>query len=284
MSTSAGDLGLAPAPVAEVSALAAWRRLRLRTIYWWRHGLVPDLDRPVRFTEWVQWRKLYDCSNALAKLTDKLAAKDHAVARIGRDLSVPTLWSGTRLPRDPPAALPLLVKANHGCNQYRVIRTAADWRRARRRSAGWIRRTYGAWLDERAYRWARRLLLVEPFLGGDGAPLPVDYKVYVFGGQAALVQVHEARATRRCWTQFDLGWNRIGGAESSARPPLNFAAMLHGAEACARGTDFLRVDFYEVDGRLWFGEYCLYPGSGLDPFQPDSLDFDLGRLWASARS
>jgi hypothetical protein len=282
MSTNTGDLGLVP--VAEESAIAAWRRLRLIIIYWWRFGIVPDLDRPVRFTEWVQWRKLNGLSHADAKLTDKLYAKEHAAARIGRDLAVPTLWSGTRLPRDPPAALPLIVKANHGCNQYRVIRTAADWARARRRTAGWARRTYGEWLDEHSYRAARKLLLVEPFLGGEGAPLPVDYKVYVFGGRAALIQVHEARGTRHRWTQFDRSWNRIGGADSSAAPPLTLEAMLCGAEACARGMDFLRVDFYEVGGRLWFGEYALYPGSGLDPFQPDSLDFDLGRLWSAARS
>ncbi|MGH6729897.1 MAG: ATP-grasp fold amidoligase family protein [Sphingomicrobium sp.] len=282
MSTSTGDLGLVP--VAGASTFAAWRRLRLRMIYWWRFGNVPALDRPVRFTEWVQWRKLNGHSRAEAKLTDKLYAKTHAAARIGRDLAVPTLWSGTSLPRDPPAALPLIVKANHGCNQYRVIRTAADWARARRRTTAWMKRTYGEWLDERAYREARRLLLVEPFLGGEGSPLPVDYKVYVFGGIAALIQIHEARETRRCWTQFDLSWNRVGGVASSAAPPLGLNAMLKAAEACARGMDFLRVDFYEVDGRLWFGEYCLYPGSGLDPFLPDSLDFDLGRLWDAARS
>ena len=75
-------------------------------------------------------------------------------------------------------------------------------------------------------------------------------------------------------------------AEELARKsaePINMAEMFRIAEACAVGTDFLRVDFYEVDGRLWFGEYCLYPGSGLDPFVPDSLDLLLGKYWSDAR-
>ena len=71
---------------------------------------------------------------------------------------------------------------------------------------------------------------------------------------------------------------------SSASPPSQLQAMFEVAEACALGSDFLRVDFYEVGGRLWFGEYCLYPGSGLDPFEPDSLDHHLGRLWSAARA
>ncbi|MDL2341427.1 MAG: ATP-grasp fold amidoligase family protein [Pseudomonadota bacterium] len=255
----------------------------MRFLYWWRHGRLPDLDRPRRFTEWTQWRKLNGGGRAEGLLTDKLHAKVHVAARTGRELAVPVLWSGTALPVDPPAPLPLMVKANHGCNQYAVVHSAADWDRVRRLAAGWLGRTYGQWLDEPAYQAARKLLLVEPFLGGAGAPLPVDYKVYVFGGRAAMIQIHEARATARRWTQFNRSWKRIGGAPSSARPPATLAAMLDAAEACAAGSDFLRVDFYEVEGRLWFGEYCLYPGSGLDPFEPDSLDFELGRLWAEAR-
>ena len=98
-----------------------------------------------------------------------------------------------------------------------------------------------------------------------------------------MIQIHEARATRRCWTQYDRDWTRIGGVESAAVQPVNMAEMFRIAEACALGIDFLRVDFYEVEERLWFGEYCLYPGSGLDPFVPDSLDVLLGTYWSDAR-
>ncbi|MEO7864960.1 MAG: ATP-grasp fold amidoligase family protein [Sphingomicrobium sp.] len=258
--------------------------MRLRCVYLWRHGRLPNLDAPLRFTEWCQWQKLNDRSLARAMLTDKLHAKDHASACAGREIAVPTLWSGSVLPPQPPAPLPLVVKANHGCNQYQVVRSAGDWQRARRRSVRWLRADYGEWLDERAYRSARRLLLVEPFLPGEGAPLPVDFKIYVFGGRAEMIQIHEARATRKRWTQFDRNWKRVGGVHSDAEPPSTLAAMFDAAEACARGSDFLRVDFYEVGGRLWFGEYCLNPGSGLHPFKPDSLDLELGRLWSDARN
>ena len=57
--------------------------------------------------------------------------------------------------------------------------------------------------------------------------------------------------------------------------------MLDAAERLAGKRDFLRVDFYEIDGQVKFGEFCLFPGSGLDPFDPVSLDQHLGALWAA---
>ncbi len=55
--------------------------------------------------------------------------------------------------------------------------------------------------------------------------------------------------------------------------------MIAASERLGAGHDFLRVDFYEVEGRPLFGEFCLFPGSGLDPFDPVSLDDELGRHW-----
>lgn len=262
-----------------------FRRLRIGLLYWWRHGCWPDLDRPRLFTEWVQWRKLHDSDADLAELTDKLHSKQVVAQRCGASLSVPTLWSGTELPVDPPGPLPLMVKANHGCGKFRVVRCRADWSRARQAARGWLGSTYGGLLDEFHYRAARRLILVEPFVGGEGGGLPDDYKVYVFGGRAAIVQHHHGRGTRgHCWTQFDREWRRIGGAVSDAKPAATLAEMLDVAERLAAGFDFLRVDFYEVEGRLWFGEFCLFPGSGLDPFEPVALDQELGALWSAARA
>ena len=63
-------------------------------------------------------------------------------------------------------------------------------------------------------------------------------------------------------------------------PPVTLAAMLTAAEAIAGDRDHLRVDFYGVGGKTWFGETCLFPGSGLDRFNPPELHLALGRLWA----
>ncbi|MEO6434020.1 MAG: ATP-grasp fold amidoligase family protein [Sphingomicrobium sp.] len=276
MSTAAAKV--LASPLAGSHSIA-FRRLRTSLFYWWRHWRWPALEQPQRFTEWVQWRKLYDRDVGLARLTDKLHAKVAA-----GELAVPTLWSGTQLPEAPPGPLPLMVKANHGCNQFMVVRTPADWVEARRRAPRWLTRSYGRMLDEWHYRAARWLLLVEPFLGGEGAALPLDYKVYVFAGRAQIVQLHAGRGAKHHWTQFDRAWTPLSNHPISAPAPGRLAEMLAAAERLAGQRDFLRVDFYEIDGRLWFGEFCLFPGSGLDPFRPDALDLALGRRWSAARA
>ncbi len=255
-------------------------RLRVSVAYWWRHARWPNLDQPRRFTEWVQWRKLNDRDDALAQLTDKSIAKRLAAELIDPSFIIPTLWRGRELPELPPAALPLMVKANHGCNQYVAVHTPDDWQRARRISPRWLSSSYGRWLDEHHYGAARRDIIVEPFVG-QGGQLPLDYKIYVFGGRAEMVQVHQGRGRKHRWTQWGRDWQPLSDNARDIAQPRSLAIMLDAAERLAGNRDFLRVDFYEIDGQPKFGEFCLFPGSGLDPFDPVSLDQRLGALWAA---
>ena len=216
-------------------------------------------------------------------LTDKLHSKRLAADSLGAAMVVPTLWTGDLLPTAPPAPLPLMVKANHGCGQFMVVKTLEDWRRARIIAPGWLKTAYGVWLDEWHYGAAERTLLVEPFIG-DGDILPIDYKIYVFGGRAELVQIHEDRAGSHRWAQFDRDWQQLSRQGSAIERPSSLPEMLAAAERLAVGREFLRVDFYDIAGRAVFGEFCLFPGSGLDPFDPVELDNRLGRRWSEVTS
>ena len=262
---------------------AAWARVRVAITFLWRHGSLPNVARPRLFNEWVQWRKLYDRDLTLAALTDKLHAKAVAANRIGQDLVIPTFWVGDHLPDVAPWPMPFVVKANHGCKQFVVVRSDGDWRIAKREAPGWLTRTYGKWLDEWHYKFSRRVLLVEPFVG-PAEGLPVDYKVFVFGGVAEFIQVHLDRHADHRWVYFGRGWERLTsiGAEDIQRP-LWLPEMLTAAELMAGDRDHLRVDFYEVDDGFRFGETCLFPGSGLDRFNPASLDQAFGRFWTASR-
>ena len=268
------DMQAVPVPASR------WARRRVAITYRWRHGRWPSLDRPVRFTEWVQWRKLNDRRVDLALLTDKNHSKSIAEARLPTEYLIPTLWLGLDLPEVAPWPMPFVVKANHGCNQYIIVRTGADYIRARKLAPRWLAEPYGAWLDEWHYQAARRLILVEPYIGGE--QLPLDFKVYVFGGRAEIVQLHTGRGAKHRWTQFDRDWRPLSDQPIDRPPPARLTDLLAAAEEMARDWDFVRVDFYCEGDSLFFGEYCLYPGSGLDPFKPDALDLMLGKRWRDA--
>lgn len=260
-------------------------RLRVSLTYRWRHGRWPDLACPKTFTELVQLRKLHDRDARMPVLADKVRAKVFAAQRLGREWIIPTLWHGTALPAAPEWPAPFVVKSRHGCNQRAFVRTGKEnWPVICRGATRWMETSYGGWLDEWAYSQIPRGILVEPFVGEQGA-LPVDWKIYVFGGHACFVQVHLERETRHRWIVMDRNWRRVSArtAEPDPAPPLSLARMLEAAEKLATGFDFVRVDFYEIAGQPLFGEMTFYPGSGLDPFAPVTLDAAMGQKWLEAK-
>ena len=256
-------------------------RLRVRLCYGWRHRRLLHLAHPVTFTERVQHRKLFDHDPRFARLTDKIAAKAYAADRLGSDWVIPTLWQGNALPPEPVWPTPFVLKGRHGCNQSAFCRDAqVDWQQLRAASVRWMAKSYGCWLDEWAYRDVPRGLLVEPFIGSDGV-LPVDYKIYVFGGRAEYVQVHLDRETAHRWLLFDRDLAPVSNDPRGDHPafPASIGAMIAAAETLAADFDFLRCDFYDTDAGPRFGEFAVYPGSGLDPFDPVELDYAIGAKW-----
>jgi hypothetical protein len=187
--------------------------LRVHLTYLWRHKRTLSLKNPRRFTELVQWRKLYERTTPMSHFVDKLAVKAFVAQRLGPDWITPTIWSGTILPESPPWQRPFVVKSSHGCNQRRIVRDGSEsWDEVRRASMRWMRSDYGRWLDEHAYVGIPRSLMVEPFIGVGGV-LPIDYKFYVFHGRVAFIQVHLDREHKHRWLIFNREWIRASPAD-----------------------------------------------------------------------
>ncbi len=260
------------------------KKMRIRLIYLWRHHRLPNLMHPTLFTELVQIRKLNAPDYFISNLIDKISVKNFVAAKIGSEWIIPTRWHGNRLPDTPVEPYPFIVKSSHGCNQYAVVRSQEDdWQAITRQSKRWLRKPYGQWLDEGYYADITRGLLIEPFMSKNGA-LPIDYKLYVFAGKVAFVQVHLDRATHHRWAIFDLEWLCMTKEEGDGiAPPVSLQEMINAAEILATGLDFVRIDFYEIGGKPMFGEMTFYPGSGLDPFNPPIIDAIMGAHWKQAK-
>ncbi len=215
---------------------------------------------------------------------DKVAVKAHVANVLGAEWVTPTIWHGTILPDRPSWTHPFVVKSRHGSNQTIFVRDENfDWADLRARAAKWGQQAYGQWLDEWLYSQIPRGILVEPFIGTQGH-LPIDYKIYVFGGAATHIQVHLERENGHRWLVFDRNWNRVSAVtqDEDPAPPKSLGRMLDAAELLSRGFDFVRCDFYEVGSQPVFGEMTFYPGSGLDKFNPVALDTEFGRYWLAA--
>lgn len=260
-----------------------WPRLRAQLCYWWRHDRRANLASPSLLTEHVVRRKLHDRDPRFPQLADKVAVKRFVRDQIGSSWTVPTLWRGTALPDEPAWPMPFVVKSRHGCGHVQVVRDAQGYGRACAASRRWMRGPYGVWLDEWLYAQIPLGLLVEPFVG-DGPELPLDYKLFVFGGRVRFIQVHLDRAGDHRWIVFDLDWRRVSPAtaDGDLPRPVSLGRMIEAAETLGAGFAFVRTDFYEVAGRPLFGELTFYPGSGLERVEPLALDVAMGAWWNAA--
>jgi hypothetical protein len=258
-------------------------RLKRAVLYRQAHGVWPADRHPRSFTEKVNWRVLHDRRPLIGQLGDKLAMKAHAT-RVLPALSVPrVLWTGTDVADLTRVDLPRrwVLKPNHGTTRVHIGTGRPDAAELARITAGWLDeplfRDRGEWV----YSQARRLLLVEEFLGS-GQP-PADHKFLVFDGRVELVQVDTGRFGEHRRRLYTPDWTPVDVAEEVAPgpvtpPPESLAEMTKVAEALGADIDFIRVDLYDVDGEVWFGELTPYPGGGLDPFDP-ALNRLLGASW-----
>jgi hypothetical protein len=256
-------------------------------LYFRVHRRFPRLRDPRTFNEKVNWRVVNDRRPVIGLMGDKLAMKDYA-AQVCPDLAIPrVVWSGTDVGELAGVELPehWVIKPNHRAYNVHFGSGRPDVEELRRVTDGWLEETLFKENCQWAYSVARRVLLVEEFLGTPGQA-PADYKFYVFRGQVALIQSDVGRFSadhRRQYLTPD--WTMIashGGADDDRTPlpaPASLPEMTAIASVLGREFDFIRVDLYDIDGTIWFGELTPYPGAGLDPDEPEGWDERLGRLW-----
>lgn len=277
--------------IAALISDRAYLALRFRLQF----GRWPSLTKPRSFNEHLLCYKLsFKDDPRYAELTDKIAVKNHVADAIGAEHVVPMLWHGTELPlpeeRNWPK--PYVIKSAHSSNSNLFIRTDADedWSQIEAIVGEWLSDGYLMGRSHREIQYERipRRLLVEPMLG-DGQRVPPDFKFWVFGGRVELLWKDEGRYLDHKRYMFDRNWlplpfdfyHRRGAVEP--QPPEKLTEMIEFAERLGRGFQFVSVDFYEVDGRVYFGEMTFSPAGGRGRFFPPEADYTVGRFWPQCR-
>jgi hypothetical protein len=263
---------------------SVFRSLKYRQV----HGTWPSLGAPRRFTEKINWRILNDRRDLLAWTGDKLAMKTEAAAR----------WPGIRIPRtcwigtDPAELVAVdlpdrwVLKPNNSSGRYHLGAGPVDDAavvRLRALTGDWLDAREFARLREWAYSRARPVLFVEERIGG-GATLPSDYKVFVFDGVPRCILVVSRPDSGRVRTFFTVDWAYLPvpsmePSDPGLARPVHLERLLRAAADLGRGFDHIRVDLYELDGEIWFGEFTPYSWSGLERIVPVSFDLALGACW-----
>ena len=259
----------------------------LRLNYFAHFGRKPDLKNPKTFNEKLQWLKLYDRKPEYTAMVDKYEAKRYVAERIGEEYIIPTYGVWDSVEEIDFDALPdkFVLKCTHDCGGLVICRDKAslDIPAAKKKLAKSLAFDYYKWGREWPYKDVPRRIIAERFMGNDLK----DYKLFCFNGRPEITLVCSDRFTDTglCEDFFDRDWNRLdlrrpkhGNSLAPIEKPVKFAQMQALAAELSRDMPFLRVDFYEIGGCLYFGEMTFFPASGFEGFEPREWDSKLGNM------
>jgi hypothetical protein len=272
-------------PEAAVIAVSAMRRHKRYV------GIYPNLVRPKTFNEKILHRMVFDRRPILTRLQDKYAAREYVRGRIGNEV-LPALYWVTKNPADIPFdKLPnrFVVKATHGCGFNYLVpdKASLDREDVLAKCDSWLRwNYYHGGTREWAYKYIEPRIIVEEFISDGIGPDPIRYKLYTFHGKVRAIYVGIGSPGRADCCFYEPSWTRQSATvarkkkiERDLDRPGHLDDMIRYAEVLADGLNFIRVDLYDTQGKVYFGEFTIYPGAGTTPYRPHEFDSYLGSFW-----
>lgn len=256
----------------------------------YKHYLNRELDwsNLCRYTEKMQWKKLY-CIDPLERIvSDKYAVRQWVADKIGDEYLVPMLGIWERFEDIDFESLPesFVLKTTHASANIIIVRDKGrfDKEYSALMFKLWLSIDYAYASFEMNYKDIPRRIIAERFMQDKNGELP-DYKFMCFDGKPYCCWVDEGRFTHHTRDIFDMNWSLLPFTEhfpNSGHPiakPKNFNRMVEIATTLSEGFSHVRVDLYNIDGRIYFGELTFCESSGFCEINPDEYDFKMGDLW-----
>lgn len=249
-----------------------------------------NLKNPQRFSEKIQYYKIHYKNPEMFSLTDKYKVRQYVADKIGENYLNKLYQVCDKAEDIDFKSLPqkFVVKTTDGGNGENVLicrdKSILDYRETVKRINGWRNKKYASITREYAYGNMKSRIVVEEYLHPLDSPDGGldDYKFLCFYGKCKYLWVDTDRYAghKRAWFDSDLNFlSDIKNSYDIANVilPSNTRIMIELAERLAGSFPLARIDFYNINGRIVFGEITFYPHSGFEPFYPDSFDYDLGK-------
>lgn len=263
-------------------------KIRYKNVF----GKNPDLKTPKTFNEKLMWLKLNEYADdpLVSQCSDKYAVREY-VTKCGLEHTLNELLGAWDHAEEIPwEQLPerFALKCNHGCG-YNLIcqdKSKLDVKNAVKQLDDWMKDDFWKEYAEVHYRTIPKKIICEKYLEGKGNALPVDYKIYCFHGEPVYIGNFIERdivTDEILRGYFDLDWNPSpvfkGEMQSELfERPKTLETMLDYARILAKPFPFVRVDFYEVDGKIYFGELTFTPTGCLATYYTEEAQMKLGEM------
>lgn len=259
----------------------------LKVTYRIRMGKKLDLDNPKTFNEKLQWLKLYNRKPEYTPMVDKFDVKKHVAEKIGEEYIIPTIGVWDKFEDIDFDNLPerFVLKCTHDSGGLAICKEKStfDTQQAKAKLEKHLKNNFYYFGREWPYKNIKPRIIAEKYIEEGQGELK-DYKFMCFNGKVQCTFVCSDRFTEKGLhvTFFDRDWNVMPfersypSVKEGLPKPLNYQKMIELAEILSKDIPFVRVDFYEVDNQIFFGELTFFPGNGTEPFSPEIWDLKLG--------
>ena len=247
-----------------------------------------DLENPKTFNEKLQWLKLHNRKPEYTVMVDKYKVREYIAQMLGEEYLIPLLgvWDD---PEDIDfSALPnqFVLKCNHNSGLGMCIckdKSKLDVPKVKNELRKGLQQNYYLSNREWPYKDVHRKIIAEKYMEDASGDLK-DYKFYCFNGVMKFVMINSDRNTDKPtradyfdrdfnWLDFTWGYSH---AEVKPQKPEQFEKMVAIAEKLAAGLPHIRVDLYDCNGKIYFGELTFFDGSGFDKIEPLEWDYKIG--------
>lgn len=266
-------------------------KIYLKLLYRYNFNKKLNLEEPKTFNEKIQWLKLYNRKDILTDLVDKYKVREYVKEKIGQDYLIPLIWVGDNPDDIPWDNLPnsFVIKANHGSGQNLIIKDKnnIDKKNIEKIIQRWLKYDHYLVGREWAYKNVRRKIIIEKYIKAEDGSNLKDYRFFCFDGNPKFITVDiniidkTRKSTKR--NLYDLDWNFIDVEisypnEKNAKipKPKKLNEMIEISKCLSKEFKHVRVDLYENEGQIYFGELTFYHQSGFGKFKPEKYDSIFG--------
>lgn len=259
-------------------------KLYLQLFYFATSGKFINFKNPVGYNEKLQWLKLNNKRPEYSKLVDKFAVREHIEKELGSEYLFPLLGHYERFEDIDFDALPekFVLKCNHDSGSTKIVTkselTKEKMKELKKHFNTRVRRDFYHAGREYPYKGIKPYIMAEQLMTYDDAPDKSieDYKFFCFDGVPKVVLIATDRQTDCRFDYFDMDFNHLDiidhhpHADKPIPKPECFEEMKELAARLSKGMTTVRMDFYEINGKIYFGEYTFFSGGGFDIYvQPE---------------
>lgn len=258
-------------------------KFRLYMGYWM------DFSSPKTFNEKLQWLKVYNRKSIMTDMVDKVEAKNYVAKRIGEEYIIPTLDIYESVNDINFENLPdkFVLKCTHDSGGLVICKDKKnlDINTTKKKLAKSLKNNYYYKHREWPYKNVKPRIIAEQYMEDESGYELKDYKFFCFDGDVKMLFIATDRSVPNEETKFDFYdadfkhlpfTNGHPNAKRELKRPKGFEKMKELASKLSKGHPHLRVDFYDVNGKIYFGELTFYHWSGMVPFKPKEWDYKIG--------